>query len=332
VPSRLRVRLYFVKAIVVMQKPGGVDPYIRFLLGRSLDVSMRNTAAIGQQKPEFYRVEERDIELPRDSRLQIDMYDLEDGIGAVDKLIGSTVIDLEDRWHSIHWRDASRRQQVPTEQRPLVNAQELGHNQGSIEMWIEMIDSVNASDQKATDLRPPPTTEIEIRLVIRTTTGIPLVDNGKCDVKIGVALDCREYAGPHPARQDTDTHNGSTTGNAVFNWRIVYPNIVMPTKSCTLDMHVYDANALSYTLIGSVSIDVRKYVEKVARDLEALQGTANLPFSPATGEEGEEKEKDASAGEAAGDDPAGRIQFEFYIYTQGEANEKKNWPCTSSAQ
>lgn len=25
-------------------------------------------------------------------------------------------------------------------------------------------------------------------------------------------------------------------GNAIFNWRVVYPRIVMPTKSCTMDL------------------------------------------------------------------------------------------------
>ena len=28
---------------------------------------------------------------------------------------------------------------------------------------------------------------------------------------------------------------------AIFNWRIVYPRIVMPTKSCTMDLKLYQA-------------------------------------------------------------------------------------------
>ena len=31
-------------------------------------------------------------------------------------------------------------------------------------------------------------------------------------------------------------HVVQTSGNAIFNWRIVYPRIVMPTKSCTMDL------------------------------------------------------------------------------------------------
>merc|ERR1719362_1606906 len=74
-----------------------------------------------------------------------------------------------------------------------------------------------------------------------------------------------------------------------------------------------------------VSIDIRKYVEKVARDLEALTATADLAFMPVSSEEDGGKEAEAQAGDpsAEGQDPAGRIQFEFYIYTQSEANEKK---------
>jgi hypothetical protein len=335
VPPRIRVRLYFVKAICILGKPGGVDPYLKFNLGTKYEVSMRNTPAYGQTKPEFYRVEERDIELPRDSRLQIDMFDLEsaqdvlgqsaaNALGRNDQIIGSTIIDLEDRWHSRNWQDSARRQQVPTEQRPLMISTLPGHNCGSIEMWVEMLDSVHASDQKATDLRAPPQTEIEIRLVIRTTTAIPLVDNGKCDVKITVRLECKEYQGHLPMYQETDVHNGCTTGNAVFNWRIVYPRIQMPTQSCTLDIQCWDANSLaSDTLVGMVSIDVRKYVEKVARDLEALTATADLALSPPAAEEGEEKEASPGDPSGEGQDPAGRVQFEFFIYTQSEANEKK---------
>lgn len=85
--------------------------------------------------PSFYRVEERDIVMPAEARLQVDLFDYQDAFGEAingEKLIGSTMIDLEDRWHSASWRDAmDRRQQIPTENRALINPQLSGQNCGS---------------------------------------------------------------------------------------------------------------------------------------------------------------------------------------------------------
>jgi len=191
------------------------------------------------------------------------------------------------------------------------------------EFTLEMLDSVIASDQKATDLPPPPTTEIEFRLVIWTTSGIPLLQQGKTNVKIAVKLECGEYKGNPPALQETDVHMCCTTGNAVFNWRIVYPRIEMPTRSCTMDILCYDHNPeASDTVVGLISFDVQKYAEKVARDSKSLQAIADLDFQPPARQEGAENE--ASPGETpVGEAPAGKIQFGLYVYPQSEADEKK---------
>ena len=66
---------------------------------------------------------------------QVDLFDYQDGFSEAvngEKLIGSTVLDLEDRWHSAAWRDAmDRKQQIPTENRALINPQLAGQNCGS---------------------------------------------------------------------------------------------------------------------------------------------------------------------------------------------------------
>ena len=77
---------------------------------------------------------------------------------------------------------------------------------------------------------------------------VKLMDGTKTDVKVTVDLECKEYEGVtmgFPKLQATDTHIGST-GNAIFNWRVVYPRIVMPTKSCTLEPgpHSWWANSV----------------------------------------------------------------------------------------
>jgi len=260
----------------------------------------------------------------------VDLFDYQDSFGEAingEKLIGSTVIDLEDRWHSPAWRHAmDRKQQIPTENRGLINPHLSGQNCGSIEMWVEMIDSVRASDIKASELRKPPAMEIEVRLVLRTCKNVKLMDGEKTDVKLSVDLECKEYEGVSmgfPKQQPTDVHYAST-GNAIFNWRIVYPRIVMPTKSCTMDLKLYQANTISSDeFIGAVSVDLRRYVERVARDMDMIYiEKADLQFTAGAGgeEEGNAKEEDHNIAE---EENVGSVQFEMWFMTQSEANQKR---------
>merc|ERR1740117_677231 len=122
-----------------------------------------------------------------------------------DSLIGSTVLDLEDRWHSAVLTRQTNMSSVPHENRPLSIVQTNGKQTvtGSLLMWIEMIDSVQAADKKATPLSKPLPAEIELRFVIWTTENVKLVDNGKCDARVGITLQCDSYFGVHPAMQKT---------------------------------------------------------------------------------------------------------------------------------
>eukprot|EP00933_Yihiella_yeosuensis_P033858 TRINITY_DN27478_c0_g2_i3.p1 TRINITY_DN27478_c0_g2~~TRINITY_DN27478_c0_g2_i3.p1 ORF type:complete len:583 (-),score=160.86 TRINITY_DN27478_c0_g2_i3:112-1860(-) len=335
VPSRVRVRIYFVKAICIFGKDTDkglfakafVDPYLSYKLGTSILVSMRNMAQFNTNVPNFYRVEERDIRMPAESRLQVDLFDYQDSLGETfngEKLIGSTVIDLEDRWHSEEWKNSMDiKMQVATENRPLINPQLDGQNCGSIEMWVEMLDSVRASDIKAAVLTKPPAVEIEVRMVIRFVKNVKLMNGEKTDVKVACELECREFEGASmgfPKLQFTDVHFGST-GNAIFNWRFVFPRIVMPTKSCTFDFKLYQANTLSADeFIGAVSVDLRRYVEKVAKDMDAIyleKGDLTVMQAAAGGGEG-----DGDGAEAAAE-PVGQILFEMWVMTQSEADQKR---------
>lgn len=293
------------------------------MLGSDIVVSMRNMVQYGMSSPTFYRVEERDIEMPVQSRLQVDITDYQE-VAWSEQLIGSTIVDLEDRWHSPNWKASDEKRRIPTENRPLFNQKMIGQNCGNIEMWVEMIDSVKASDRKCTELRRPPITEIEVRLVIWTTKGVKCVDGDHVDVKLGIELSSPQYNGEKysfPKLQFTDVHLNSTTGDSVFNWRVVFPHIVMPTKSCTMEIQVMDANFIAGdTQIGAVSIDIRKYVEKVAKDMDMLSTDADLAvFAP--GGIAEDGPGDGEAAAAVAD--VGRVQFTMQVMTQSEANQKQ---------
>jgi len=277
-PTRIRIRLYFVKAICIFGKAyGSADPYLTFTIGDEKN-SLRNVAQFGTNEPEFYRAEERDLELPHGGRCQIDMLDIGDvpfSVGQPDQfdaMIGSTVLDLEDRWHSDHLLMKTNQGQIPRENRPLIVITPGGKSSvtGNLMMWIEMIDSKEAADKKATPLQKPPAMKIELRFVIWTLENVKLVDNGKTDARVSISLQCEEYTGPFPCMQKTDTHHGST-GSAVFNWRIVYPEIVLPSKACIIDVGLYDYNLIAGDVpIGSTSLDIRKFVDKVGSSMDTM--------------------------------------------------------------
>lgn len=324
-PSRVRVRIYLMKAVCIFSERM-VNPFLSLRLGQDVDhARLKPRGGEGQQNnamPGFYQVEERDIQLPQQGRLQLDMNHLADGgfdgFMGREQLIGSTVVDLEDRWHSANLSQATLRKRVPVEHRPLVGSGAAGKNGGSLEMRIEMLDSVTASDEPAAILAKPAPTRLEVRFVIRSTTGVRIVDGEHTDVKVVVELECDEYFADqslYPKSQATDTHYNSTTGDAVFNWRAVFPDIAMPTTGCNVHFKVYDSNTIvGDTFIGEVVIDIRKHLAKVSRDLDMLViEKGELAFKDGRNIGGDGKDE-------VGD--VGKIQFEMHVLTQGEAAQK----------
>jgi hypothetical protein len=324
-PSRVRVRIYLMKAVCIFSERM-VNPFLSLRLGQDVDhARLKPRGGDAQQNnamPGFYQVEERDIQLPQQGRLQLDMNHLAegglDGFVGREQLIGSTVVDLEDRWHSANLTQATLRKRVPVEHRPLVGSGAAGRNGGSLEMRIEMLDSVTASDEPAVILPSPAPTRLEVRFVIRSTTGVKIVDGEHTDVKVVVELECDEYFADqslYPKSQATDTHHNSKNGDAVFNWRAVFPHIAMPTTGCNVHFKVYDSNTIvGDTFIGEVVIDIRRHLAKVSRDLDML-----------VIEKGELAFKDGRSIGGHGKDEAGdvgKVQFEMHVLTQGEAAQK----------
>jgi len=318
-PSRVRVRLYLVKAVCIFGKGAGdfPDPYVEFQLGRNDRVSFRSNFKSNCNEPDFYTLEERDIILPDDGKLEVRVNDklnaLESGVWS-DTLIGSTIIDLEDRWHSRNWRVLNDRQTVPKENRPLSTGEIPGKNRGSIEMWVEMLESQRAADIKASPLVKPPDLELEVRLVVWDTRSVKLVKEDYVNVQISSTLDCPQYCGEstHPTVQETDVHYQSKDGNAIFNWRMVYPKIKMPVKTCSIKMDLYHYELLGTEFIGSLNLDLKKYVERVATNMDAVSvGPDFLKFSNA------DQEEDGGIVEEIG---SARVQL--WVMTQGEAASK----------
>lgn len=94
--------------------------------------------------PEFYKMFELDCVLPHLVQLKIDLFDAKSVMG-VDELIGSTFVNLDERWNSDAWRGMLEENRVPVEYRTLyhnvdANLHDIGLArgipQGKLEVWL----------------------------------------------------------------------------------------------------------------------------------------------------------------------------------------------------
>ncbi len=62
--------------------------------------------------------------------------------------------------------------------------------------------------------------------------------------------------------QETDTHYRCLTGDATFNWRMVFP-MQLPIKDKTISFRVYDKDIFSYNdFISSGTFSLERYLEE----------------------------------------------------------------------
>merc|ERR1712226_996877 len=136
-PPKIRVRTYLVRGLNVAGSNSGYgNPYPFFSYGGN-PVMMKAKVLQQTTEPRFFFTEERDVVLPDEKDFEVGLMDLVT-IGS-DQLIGSTHIDLEDRWMTKNFREymSTTPNTVPMEYRPLEGGRV---SKGSLEMWIEMVD------------------------------------------------------------------------------------------------------------------------------------------------------------------------------------------------
>lgn len=304
---RATLQIALVKAVCVFSKDTGkANPYMEINLGRRHHVQMRNMAKDNTNMPEFWRVESRQIELPEDGRLELSVMDLE-GFPYSDTLVGSTVIDLEDRWYSSFRNNPS----VPTEKRPLYSSEHVDKVRGNLEMFLTIHDT--SSEVKPLTLPKPAPVELEIRFVVWTCSKVRnLPDYEYVNPKLKFTLECEEHYGFEPKEQETDVHQNPAEGNAVFNWRVVFRKIRMPTDECSLTVWLYHHEALGDYPIGSLDLNLKRHLDKVQNDGDPLTTLpVDIPF------------QDMDTSTSAEEDDIGTINMEMTIMTQGEADGRK---------
>eukprot|EP00756_Hemistasia_phaeocysticola_P010358 Hpha_TRINITY_DN15011_c1_g3::TRINITY_DN15011_c1_g3_i4::g.126376::m.126376 len=203
--------------------PGKNDPYIILEAGNADGVSYRIADKEGRKAntcdPKFYKHYDIPVVLPRDCKLKVSVADW-DRIGS-DDTIGSTTINLDDRWYS-EWRA-----KVPwhTETRNLYKSGgTTGVPEGTIEMWVELIRTEKIPKTPVLKIAPPPPEKYELRAVVWKVSGCIMDDTNIFGDKM-TDIYVKNYLQPddHDGKcgeQDTDTHYRSQDGEGSFNFRM----------------------------------------------------------------------------------------------------------------
>eukprot|EP01068_Selenidium_serpulae_P004197 Selendium_serpulae@DN3452_c0_g1_i1.p1 len=276
-PGIVRVRIYVLRALA-LRSSGECNPYLTFTFGQKIE-SLRGSAKEKTTAPHFFWVHEADVSFPGEGRCEIGVASRAASELGKDTWIGSTVVELEDRWFSKEWRIMMNNGKVPLEYRKLKQSKDSANTVGTLEMWIEMLDLADEAEFPRTELKPPLPTELELRLVMWGARSLSFANLGKesVDAKIKCTLDCSSYKGKQPVMQETDIHYNSRNGNAVFNWRFVFSKIVLPVTSCNLQVAAYDhKNVGADVFIGEVNLELRRYLERLGQTLSRKEVDAEL--------------------------------------------------------
>lgn len=172
-----------------------------------------------------------------------------------DDAIGTTSIDLEDRYFSPEWQSIKHK---PIEYRQLYHPSS-SISQGTVKMFLQIIPtSIPLNSVQIYDIAPKPAEEFEIRVVVYDTLEVKCADaEGTSDTYARVFFDSKDA-------KETDTHYRCSNGKASFNYRLLY-NVKHPRKDYTLTLQLYDRDFFkSNDIIGDATIDLRLPIEDCA--------------------------------------------------------------------
>jgi hypothetical protein len=222
-PEKVIVRLYVIRAFKLTAKDigGSSDPFLQISHGSGLchliddkQKSLRKNTL----NPDFYTSYEFEAMLPGDSEIQISVFDY-DAIGS-NEMIGSTLIDIENRWLNPSWRAMPNK---PMEIRPLKVLSSRA-NQGSLEMWLDIFTESVAKITPRHHIEPPLPEPWELRIIIWKTANCVNKDEGSSDLYVSCQLEENS-----DSKQNTDTHWKSEDGTGNFNYRMKFP-VTLPAS------------------------------------------------------------------------------------------------------
>ncbi|KAJ8599899.1 hypothetical protein CTAYLR_002819 [Chrysophaeum taylorii] len=285
-PRGYKIRLYVIRGIGLtpmdpgfMGRPGKSDPYLRVELGKTKFDDRKNYVPDATDV-DLYKVVELNTELPGGSQLVVDLLDYDD-IGLSDDLIGSTTIDLEDRWFLKRWRAIGKEKRCdklgamrfdvkPLERRGLYT-KTCTAPQGTLECWVDILTPAEASTFPPDDVSLPPVLEAEIRLVVWKARDMVNMDTITNMNDLYVKAWCEDSE-----PQCTDIHWRAKGGKGSFNWRMKFKvNLGHNTKIMRfpyLFIQAWDQDILKWNdIIAESQVDLGRYLKKCYQKRQTIK-------------------------------------------------------------
>ncbi len=250
--------------------------------------------------PSFFKTFEMDGDLPQDWKLTINIRSKKEGGLGSDSLIGSTVIDLEDRYLgdfknnlTLSYKayedllnkqletddedlvtkklslisgklDDLKTKEVPVEFRPIYHP-DRKTAQGVLEMFVEVMSNQTAKLVKPAKIEKPAPEDFEIRLVIWEMRNLPATEKKPLSVFITCAYKPEGYLSEE-VKKETDTHLNTTDGWAVYNWRMKFP-LRVPCSFPRLYFNVLDFQFGSDgEVVGECYISLKRLFKRLLQE------------------------------------------------------------------
>ena len=231
------------------------DPYIKIYFGEEKKFDEQKNHHNDKKIASWFKHYDILSMFPGDSTLRIEVWDYNPIFR--DELIGSTSIDLEDRYFNSEWQQLKFK---PIEVRSLTHP-DISGKQGNISLWVEIFDRKDSINMTPWQIAPEPLSKVELRLVVWETEEMRMMDaEDTSDIYVTAFVDPKD-------KQSTDVHYRCQTGNASFNWRIVLP-LDVPRVNNRLTLHCYDKDIFSKDdFISGAEIDLTDIL-KIPKDLD----------------------------------------------------------------
>ena len=251
-PRRFRVRVYVLEATFLSSRATTIDPFVTVTLGKN--VKKGETLKKKASHVELYQHFELMCKIPGDSTLTVDLTDW-NPLG-INELLGSTSIDVEERWFSEDWQRMTTK---PIEHRDLfLRSKKVG----KLACWVDIEPMIN-NEQKAPfyDITPPPSQEFELRAVVWKCEKVPFGDvfSETSDMYVRVRLGDGEW-------QQSDVHFLARKGKGSFNFRFIFAlrlrsggrvdGVLHLEGAARLTIQVWDADIMVSECLADVDIDL----------------------------------------------------------------------------
>lgn len=245
------VRVYMISAFDLASRDNGSasDPYL-VIKCNNQKVSERSNYVLDDPCPDFYKSYDFEGTFPGCSPLEIAVWDYDSIFG--DDIIGTTSIDLEDRFFSIDWNSYMNK---PIEFRQLYHpSSEL--SQGVVKCWVEII-PVKIDPKKILkfDISQRPKEDFQVRVCVLNCKEVTTADwEGTTDAYLRGFFDTKENV------QETDTHWRCQDGKPDFQYRLLY-DIKVPRKHYNFTLQLYDKDVFSSNeMLGQGQVDLEQFI------------------------------------------------------------------------